>query len=75
MKGLCSGLRGLSGLVDCGGVFGGDGRLSGGHGFAEVGHGVDGCIGAAEEWGEGGWASGGQKAGGGAAEGGHCGWE
>lgn len=50
-----------------------DGSLSGRHGFAEVGDGVDGCISAAEERGEGGWASGGQEAGCSSAEGCHCG--
>ena len=73
MECLCSGLRGLSGLVDGGGVFWGNGRLSGGHGFTEFGDWVDGCVGAAEERGEGGGASGGQEAGRAGAEGGHCG--
>ena len=63
MKGLCPGLGGLGGLVDGGGMFGGDGWLSGRHGFTEFGDGVDGCIGAAEERGEGARASGGQQAG------------
>ena len=74
MEGLCPGLRGLGGLVDGGGVFWGDRRLSGRHGFTEVGDGVNGGIHAAEERGEGGRASGGQKAGCGGAEGGHCEW-
>ena len=67
MKGLCSGLWRLRGLVDGGGVFWGDGRLSGRHGLTEVGDGVDGSIRAAEE-------GGGQKAGCGGAEGGHWEW-
>ena len=73
MEGLCSGLRGLSGLVDGGGVFWGYGWLSGRHGFTKFGYWLDGCISAAEEWGEGGRTSGGQEAGRGGAQGGHCG--
>ena len=65
MKGLCSGLGRLKWLVDGGGVFWRNGRLSGRHGLTEVGDGVDGCIRAAEE-------GGGQKAGCDGAEGGHC---
>ena len=49
-----------------------EGWLAGRHGFTEVSDGVDGCIGAAEERGEGGRASGGKEAGRGGAEGGHC---
>lgn len=74
MKGLCSGLGGLRGLVDGGGVFGGNGWLAGRHAFGDIGDGIDGRIGTAEERREGGRTSGGQKAGGGGAEGGHCGW-
>lgn len=74
VEGLCSGLRGLTGLLDGGGVFWGDGCLSGRHGVTKVGYRIDGCISTAEERGESGRASGGQKAGRGGAEGGHCGW-
>ncbi len=55
-------------------MFGGDGSLGGGHGFADVGNGVDSSITASEQRGECGRASGSQKAGCGSAEGGHCGW-
>lgn len=60
--------------MDGGGLVWGDGSLRGSHGFTDIGDGVDGCIGAAEERGQGGRASGSQKAGRGGAEGGHCGW-
>ena len=73
MEGLCSGLGGLGRLVDGGGMFGGDGWLSRRHGFTEFGDGLDSCIEAAEERGEGARASGGQKAACGGAYGGHCG--
>lgn len=72
MEGLCSGLGGLRGLADGGGVFWRDGWLRGSHGFSDIGDGVDGCISAAEERGEGRRASAGDKAGGGGAEGCHC---
>ena len=73
VKGLCSGLWGLRGLVDGGGVCWGDGSLRGRHGFPKIGDGFDGCIGAAEERGEGRRTSRGQEAGGCGTEGGHCG--
>ena len=59
--------------MDGGGLFCGDRSLSGRHGFTNIGDGVDGCISAAEERGEGRRASGGQKAGSCGAEGGHDG--
>ena len=62
MEGLCPGLGGLGGLVDGGGVFGGDGWLSRRHGFTKFGDGIDSCIGAAEKRGEGARTSRGQKA-------------
>ena len=51
-----------------------EGWLGGRHGFTELRDGVNGCIGAAEERGEGGRASGGKEAARGGAEGGHCWW-
>ena len=73
VESLCSGLCRLSGFVDGGGFFGGDGLLGGRHGFTDVGEGLDGCISAAEERGEGRRTSRGQEAGCCGAESGHCG--